>query len=1129
MPYAQEEERYDHRAVEKKWQARWQAGADNRAEDFSRRPKAYLLFEFPYPSGDGLHVGHVRPFTAMDVLARTRRLQGQNVLFPIGWDAFGLPTENYAIKNGIHPRVATDTNIATFRRQMQSLGLSLDWSREIDTTDPSYYRWTQWVFLQLFKRGLAYQATIPINWCPKDKIGLANEEVMAGKCERCGTPVTRKLQKQWMLKITAYADRLLKELDMVDYPERIKTQQVNWIGRSEGAEIDFRVETRGSRAEGVKRYVLLHGYTGFPEKYFFPWLKRELEKTGAEVIIPALPDSAQPTEEDQVGHVLKNIPINEQTVLFGHSLGAVVAMKVVEKVKTNVAGLVLAGGFTKPRFKDHERSFTDTFSWNFDFATIRKKAGFITILSSTNDYAVPIEEGQALARTLNAPLVETQTRGGHFTGKEEPVILNALAPSIKVFTTRPDTIFGATYVVLAPEHPLVAAVSLPGQKKNVAAYVKKAAAKSDLERTDLAKEKTGVFTGAYAINPANNEKIPIWVADYVLLSYGTGAIMAVPAHDERDFAFAKKFGLPIREVIAQKFGERRPDAIRRDSAAAVVVKNGKVLVLFNRKYNYYDLVSGGYEESEAPEDTIRREMEEETGYIDIDIKDYLGEIEENFLLEDKSGWRQKFRKSYLVELRSDRQGTVARKPYEAFEVQWLEPEDAIKKYSQEETGIAELVRRSFQEHKGLYTGEGTLVNSGEYDGEDNRSAVKKIIADLEKRELGKAAIQYKLRDWVFSRQHYWGEPIPIIHCPEHGAVSVPEDQLPLELPHVEKYQPTDTGESPLAAMTDWVNTICPTCGKPAKRETDTMPNWAGSSWYFLRYTDPKNDGAFAEPKKLKYWLPVDLYEGGMEHTTLHLLYSRFWHKFLFDEGLVPTPEPYAKRRSHGLVLAEDGRKMSKSFGNVINPDELVEKFGADSLRLYEMFMGPFEDAIPWSTQGLIGVRRFVEKVWRLQFRPAASGEPPKHLTRLLHQTIRKVSDELEAMKFNTVVSSLMILANALDKESTLPRDLFLTFLRLLNPLAPHLAAELWERVTGKAPDSATTVWPTYDPALAAEDEVEFVIQIAGKRRESIRLPAAATEADVLAAALASERVKKYLSGKPSRTVFVPGKLLNLLP
>ncbi len=830
---------YNHRKIERKWQKYWEKKKFYRAEDFNKKPKKYILIEFPYPSGDGLHVGHVRSYSALDALVRKKRMEGYNVLYPIGWDAFGLPTENYAIKKGIHPSIVTKRNIAVFKRQLKSLGLSFDWSREINTTDPNYYKWTQWIFLQFFKKGLAYQAEMPINWCPKCKIGLANEEVVSGKCERCGAETGKRKIKQWMLKITKYADRLIDDLNKVDYSEKIKTQQINWIGRSEGAEVDFRIKNSNSK--------------------------------------------------------------------------------------------------------------------------------------------------------------------------------------ITVFTTRVDTLFGVTALVIAPEHPFVSSLlNLKNKTSNlknieeIKKYIKTSRKKSEIERSKEEKQKTGVFTGSYCINPANGEKIPIWVGDYVVATYGGGAVMVVPAHDKRDYEFAKKYGLEIREVVVLEA---------------------------NNLETPFPIGNGVSKLGEA--------------FIDY----------------------------------------------------------------------------------------GILVNSGQFNGLKSEEAIEKITEWLEKKGMGKRTIQYKLRDWIFSRQHYWGEPIPIIHCGKCGPVPVPEKDLPVKLPFVKKYKPTKTGESPLAAMKDWVNVKCPKCGGEAKRETDTMPNWAGSSWYFLRYIDPKNKKTFADFKKLKYWTPIDLYNGGMEHTTLHLLYSRFWHKFLYDLKLVPTPEPYAARRSHGMVLAEDGRKMSKSFGNIINPDEIVKKFGADTLRMYEMFMGPFEQAINWSNQGVVGVFRFLNRVWKIQSKisipkvrprgnfevgPLDAQKACRRCETLLHQSIKKISEDLENMKFNTAVSQLMILVNEMEKEPAIDIENHKIFLKLLAAMAPHISEELWHLI-GEKKSIHLEQWPKYNPEKIKEEIFELVIQVNGKVRAIVSAPININEKEAKELALSQERVKAFLGDKTLRKIiFIPGRLINIV-
>ncbi len=788
---------YDPAKIEKKWQKKWEKEKLFHADNNSTKPKYYSLIEFPYPSGDGLHVGHPRPYIGMDVISRKRRAEGFNVLYPIGWDAFGLPTENYAIKTGKDPREVTKENTDTFRKQIQSLGISFDWSREINTTDPEYYRWTQWMFLQFLKEGLAYKAKIPINWCPKDKIGLANEEVVNGRCERCGTPVEKREKEQWMMAITKYADRLDKDLDMVDFLPQIKQQQRNWIGKSDGAEINF----------------------------------------------------------------------------------------------------------------------------------------------------------QFLNNTDGRPT------------------------SVTVFTTRPDTIFGATFVAVSPELAKTWLDNGWSAGDEIKKYVKETVDER-LKGGFEEKEKNGIATGFGAINPATKEEIPVWIVNYVLGDVGTGAIIAVPAHDERDFEFAKKYNLPIKYVVAPYFldstenSKPRSDAETKDRTIGVgIVKHwseDKYLML-NWKNGWTGFITGGVESGEDLEKSIIREIQEETGYTNVRFVRHLGGPNvSDFYAPHKKFNQHVFGYGMYLELVDDKQEIVADEEHAKHEVIWVEKKEVLpflKKGSpMGDSRYSEMFWDRFQTGNFVWTGDGTLLNSEKFDGKTSEEAKKEITYFVG----GKMVTRYKLRDWVFSRQRYWGEPIPVIHCEKCGIVPVPEKDLPVELPKVKKYEPTDTGESPLAAIDKWVNVKCPKCGGNAKRETDTMPQWAGSSWYFLRYADPENKKEFASKEALKYWTPVDWYNGGMEHTTLHLLYSRFWNKFLFDQGLVPTSEPYKKRTSHGFILGEGGEKMSKSRGNVINPDDVVKLYGADTLRVYEMFMGPFEQAIAWSTESIIGSRRFLERVWKLR-------------------------------------------------------------------------------------------------------------------------------------------------------------------
>ena len=799
---------YNHKVVEKKWQKVWDDEKAFAATNDYSKPKYYALVEFPYPSGQGLHVGHPRPYTALDIVARKRRMQGYNVLYPMGWDAFGLPTENYAIKNKIHPKIVTENNVKHFKDQLHSLGYSFDWDREINTTDPKYYKWTQWIFLKLFKAGLAYKKEMPINWCTSCKAGLANEEVVNGVCERCGAPVVRKVKSEWMLKITDYADKLIEGLNDVDYIERVKVSQKNWIGRSTGAEVDFQI-------------------------------------------------------------------------------------------------------------KDTE-------------------------------------------------------------------------DKLRIYTTRCDTLFGVTYMVVSPEHPYLD--KYKDQIKNweeIVAYREQASRKSDFERAELAKDKTGVaIDGLTAINPVNGKEVPIWVSDYVLMSYGTGAIMAVPAHDERDWEFAKKFHLPIIQVVA---------------------KNGE----------------------------------------EVDVNEA------------------------------------------AF------------------TDVAT----------------GVLINSDFLNGLEVKDAKEKMIKFLEEKGIGQAKTNYKLRDWVFSRQRYWGEPIPIVHCDKCGYVPIDESELPLLLPEVESYMPTDNGESPLAAMTDWVNTTCPCCGGPAKRETDTMPQWAGSSWYFLRYTDPHNDKALASPEALKYWLPVDWYNGGMEHTTLHLLYSRFWHKFLYDQGIVPTPEPYQKRTSHGMILGENGEKMSKSRGNVVNPDDIVQEYGADTLRTYEMFIGAFDLAASWSEDGVKGCRRFLDRVWKLQDLMTDEEGYSKDLETKMHQTIKKVSNDFENLKYNTAIAAMMTLLNDFYKKGSITRGELKTLIILLNPVAPHITEEMWQ-IIGCEGRVYQQTWPEFDEAKTVESSVEIAVQINGKVKGTLGIQKDDPKDQVIAKA--KEVIADKLTGNIIKEIYVPGRLVNIV-
>ena len=977
---------YDPKKIEAKWQKKWLEEKVFAAKDDSPKQKYYQLETFPYPSAAGIHMGHPKGYVAEDVHARYMRMRGKEVLYTMGWDAFGLPTENYAIKVGKPPKEVAAANIENFRRQVRMFGFSYDWDREINTSSPEYYKWTQWLFIQLFKKGLAYRGDAKVNWCPKDQTVLANEQVVDGKCERCGSEIEERDMTQWFLGITQYADKLLADLKGLDWPAATIKRQEDWIGHSVGTEIDFPLDLD-------YRYVLLHGFNGSPDDAFFPWLKRELTRHNLSFVAPPLPHPDNPTEEEQVNYVLQNVQFNEKTVLYGHSLGAVVAMKVIEKLDRPIAGLVLSGAFIEPKFLDHSRPFENTFKWDFDFEKIRRGAGFIRIVSDLNDISVPPEQARILHQNIDGRLFEAIAQGPHFSASEEPAILDTLLPLITVFTTRPDTIFGATYLVLAPEHIALKSMwpRIENQKE-VQNYLDLALKKTDRMREVGAKDKTGIeIRGVLAINPATGEKIPIWVSDYVLISYGTGAIMAVPAHDDRDFAFAKKFNLPIRVVV-------------------------------------------------APEGS-------------------------------------------------------------AFQ--------------------------AYQAVTEAFTSAGRLVNSGKFNGMDSETAKWEIAKFVG----GRGRERHKLRDWSVSRQRYWGVPIPMIHCKECGIVPVSEKDLPVLLPDLPDYRPQ--GMPPLASSPTFMNVHCPQCGRDAERDPETLDTFVDSSWYYLRYADPRNDEAIFSKEKVKHWLPADLYMIGAEHTVLHLLYSRFITKFLRDEGYVEFGEPFTKLRHMGLIMGADGQKMSKSKGNVVNPDELVAEFGADTVRAHLMFMGPFEDSHPWDAKGILGVERFLARVWKygeaqIAQNAAAGGKGAGIPVPLLHKTIKKVGEDIEQFKFNTAISALMVLLNGLEAAGGLSREDLTAFIKIIHPFAPHMAQEFWS-LMGNASYLDFEPWPDYDPALVAERTITLVFQVNGKVRDTIQADAALTQADAEQLALQSEKVKNAIGGQtPKKIVYVDKKLVNIV-
>lgn len=1121
---------YNHLRIEKKWQKEWQKKALYTVKDTEKGKKnEYVLVEFPYPSGN-LHVGHWYAFAVPDMYARARRMQGSNVLYPIGFDAFGLPAENAAIKRGINPRTWTYKNMAHMRKQIASMGASFDWTREVVTCDPAYYKWTQWLFLQLHKKGLVYRKDTAANWCPSCKTVLANEQVVSGECERCNSKVEQRLMPQWNIAITKYADRLVDDLEPLQWPEAIKDSQRNWIGRSEGAEIDFPLKG----VDSCSRIVILHGRNGSPKSHAFPWLKQQLEARGYTVDIPELPNSQEPDLDTQAAYVQKHCNLNEKTALVGVSFGGLVALRALElgsKVgRVSLIATPHSGVFLDKKLR---RSVTKACKHPFDIQKIKQNSKGFVVLTDETDTIVPQEDAHAWTLALGAHLIKGTGVVPHFSSEAgEPDMVMAIAPTIRVFTTRPDTLHGATYMVLAPEHQWVTAAlqhsGLIHNEAEVQAYRAQTKQKTELERQEN-KDKTGVqLKGIRAINPATREEIPVFIGDYVLAQYGTGAIMAVPAHDERDNEFARAHGLPIRQVVTRLVTQTSgADAVHPNepfvsrSAVMCIVKHwekDEYLCQTWKGYPIRGFVSGGIEEGEDAVTAGKREILEESGYKNARFVRQIGdkatvEFYHNF---KKTNRRVEFTYLYF-ELDNDEQGHIAADELAKHEHIWKPASEVLNFITLKEK---DTLWREFNGEHHIHTGDGYLMNSGEHDGV--HSATAKI--EITKR-YGRAKKTYRLRDWLVSRQRYWGVPIPMIHCNTCGYIPVPEKNLPVELPRVTDYLPTGDGKSPLAKATKWVKTTCPNCKKAATRETDTFDTFICSSWYYLRYSDPKNKKEFAASKKLQQWLPVDLYSGGAEHTTMHVLYSRFWHKALYDLKLTKEKEPYTRRMNRGLILGPDGQKMSKSKGNVIDPDDVVKRLGADTVRMYLAFIGPFNEpgSYPWSPEAIVGIRRFLERVWKLQTKITST--TTSDVEREMHKTIKKVTEGVTELKFNTAIASLMSFLNVADK-SGLTSAQFDTLITLLAPFAPHITEELWH-LRGHKRSVHLEKWPRWSEKKLVSEEVTIAIQVNGKLRGTVSVTPNATEESVRTRSL--KEVERWLEGKtPKRVIVIPGKIVNIV-
>ena len=1044
--------RPDFRAVSEKWTAKWETGGAFVANEDSKRPKAYVLEMFPYPSAAGLHMGHALNYTIGDIYTRFRRMQGCSVLYPMGYDAFGLPAENAAIKAGEHPAKYTRKSMANFVQQQKALGLSYDWQRMVVTCEPEYYKWNQLFFTKFFENGLVYRKKSAVNWCPECNTVLANEQVHQGKCWRHeNTDVEQKHLEQWFIRTTAYADELLEEVRKLDWPERIKTMQENWIGKSEGTEVQFGVELKPAN------YILLHGFRGSPETNFFPWLKEELEKKGAKVSVPRLPNPAAPSVYEQVKYVLENCEFDENTVLLGHSLGSMIALKVLEKLEKPIRKLVLAAGFIGPKDPGNLREFEKKFDWEFDFEKIKRNAGEIVLLRAENDTLVPESRGRSLYREFagRARVVNFKASENHICGEQEPVVLNACRDSWPIFTTRVDTIFSVTFIVISAQHPRLHELVTPEQKPHVDAFLKKLRGVSEKDAAELDKE--GVFTGTYAINPFNNERIPIWAGNFVIADYGSGMVMA-DAHDERDVAFARKYNIPLKTVLEPITGTPRPDEEPRTSIVALVEnpKTGKVLSLDWGSLGGTLLIGGGLEMNEDPVKCAIREIEEETGYRHLKHIATSEKIHHHYFAASKNVNRNITATGLYFQLAGEEKGETKLEENEKnkFRAEWLSKEDAQKRITDE---LHKYVLDKFLNQK-IYTDYGMLYNSGEFSGLTSEEAIPKMQEWLQQRGLGEKVHNYKFRDWLVSRQRYWGTPIPIIYCGKCGVMPVPEKDLPVLLPEDVKF-----GQgNPLATSKSFLEAECPGCGGPARRETDTMDTFFDSSWYFLRYADNKNHRHAFDPYKAGYWMPVDMYIGGAEHACMHLIYARFFTKALRDMGMLKVNEPFPRLFNQGMLHGADGNKMSKSLGNVINPMDITDKYSADSLRFFLMSLASPDSDSVWNDNGMESAHKFITRIfrWLMEKRITVSG---KRVKNKLNKAIRDVTSDIMSFRHNLALIRIRDAFEYIEKEEISKQDLE-AFTKLLHPFCPFMTEEAWARL-GHDNFISLADWPVADESL----------------------------------------------------------------